>query len=178
MLRDRKPLVEEELKVQKERDPEQEAAKEEEIRKEEIQDDKLSDQDNKTTASKLSRMRCLTKGFFKEYTPAVDVASYENLRSVDFSFNGLKYYVACADKIVKYQKEEHSKENEYVKGLEVEIKGVQNMKVIDNGDLAVQTYADGKNMMCFYDQNLEKLAAFDIRGSDSIEKSIKLISIS
>jgi hypothetical protein len=89
---------------------------------------------------------------------------------VDFSFNGLKYYVSCTDKIIKYEKERHDKGTDYEKIKEVSVPGIQNLKCIENGDLAVHVLSEGKNMFTFYSHNLIKLSSFDIRGSDGIHE--------
>ena len=119
----------------------------------------------------MSRMRSLTKGYFKDFTPPEDIDNFDEVRGVDFSFNGLKYFISCKNKIIKYQKNEHDKTLKYEKVKEIDVQGVQNIKCIENGDLAVAVYSDGKNMMWFYNENLEKLSTFDIRGSDGIKES-------
>jgi DNA repair exonuclease SbcCD ATPase subunit len=113
-LRARKPELEKLLQEQKDRNAELEARK----------DKEESELDSKAAASVMSRMRSLTKGYFKDFTPPEDIDNFDEVRGVDFSFNGLKYFISCKNKIIKYQKNEHDKTLKYEKVKEIDVQGV------------------------------------------------------
>ena len=123
-----------------------------------------------SAASAMSLQRALTKGFFKDFDPILDFDTVAQVRGVEFSMNGLSLFVCSATKLMKYEQKVHGKTEKLEKSKEIALSGIQSMKPTESGDLAIVTFDDGKNVLCFYSSALEKLSAFEIRGSGNIDK--------
>lgn len=167
-LQARRQALEKELEEQKRRDPEVEA----QVNPDAKDGDKKNDDESaqKSVTSALSLQRTLTKGFFKDYEPISNFDSHSQVRGVEFSFNGLYCFVSTATRIIRYEQKIHGKTEKLEKVKELELDGVQSMKTTEAGDIAVVTFHDGKNILCYYNSALEKLQATEVRGSGNIEK--------
>lgn len=164
-LQARRLQLEKEIEEQKKRDPETEA------KNNEAEAGKKEDAESaqKSVASALSLQRTLTKGFFKDHEPITDFDSLTQVRGVEFSFNGLCCYVATAAKLIKYEQKAHGKTEKLEKAKEIDLVGIQSLKVTESGDITIVTFQDGKNILCYYNSSLEKLSATEIRGSGNVE---------